>query len=573
MRVPHVARAVAISLTVALTPGVADAATAKGNVKRPAGGVKLTTKTKKKVGSLVCGRVQGVWLPGSTQKGGWFVTYQQQSVTAAKAARKAKGTKRKALKRSSATLARKASTQYTWCAPLNGAPQGTRPGTGSATPASSYQPPYAAPYDPYAYGQQTSMIPVRVDVSGAAGLALRNTAPSGRSALRQASAGGSSNLSVVGKDGHVRDALVSGTATVSKFLIAPDGSVYVLFQYPVMLDVNDPSGSACLLARVVPGSTVPVCVDRTLSGVQWDDHTTRNPAIQFDATGAMYYLGYASTGGTVLRRYSNGTTSNLISDNVYVFDFLVLPDGRVLLSGSTLSTQAQWLRQLSPDGALSSLRASQSSFMRRFPDGNVYIGVSDEKLRGVLRYSSATSEIEPSAWIADSSWGGPIAHNDVSGPCMQDWNRLSSLCNGSGAYVQRVFEMQNDQVYALVGWSPSMLLARYFPSLSVPDTDIRRATAGASNGRDIVLSGLDAQDRNVLGTHDTATGEDRRLIGPEREIEMYHLEFTADGTKILFDGLRFADNTYILGQVDLATGDITAAAPTGGKLLGLQAFR
>lgn len=556
MRVPHLLRATGLCLALALTPGVADAAKAPAKAKteakapttRPAGGVKLTAATRQKIGKLTCGRVKGIWLPGSTVSG-WFVTYQQQHVTAFKAAKKAKGAKRKALKRTAATRKRQAQELYAWCAPFN-----TRPNTGAQQTAPS---PYYGPYT------QPTADPVRVDVSGAIGLTLRG------GAISQPNV---SNLDALSRTGTLRDAVVSGNATVSQFLIAPDGSVYVLFASPVMLDVNAPS-SLCVLARVVQGSTVPTCIDPGLYAVQWYDTSgARNPGIQFDASGGVYYLGYGQN-GTVLRRFSGGTTTNLITDNADISDFLVLPDGRVLLSGSTRNTQAQWTRQLSTAGALSSLRAAQSTFMRRFPDGNVYLGVQDSQGTGVLRYDSATSAIEPTAWIARSSYGGPVAHHDLSPICDGSWDRFQGLCNSSGATISRVFTMADDRVFVLAGYSPGMMLAEYFPGLSVPDAAITRATGGASNGREIVLSGLDAAGKNVLGAHDATTGEDRQLIGPDGEIEIYHLDFTADGTTVLFDGLRFADNRYVIGQVDLATGVITAATPTQTKLAGLQAFR
>lgn len=583
MRVPHVVRATGLCLAFALTPGVADAATAKTNApaktqakaKRPEGGVKLTIRTRQKIGTLTCGRVKGVWLPGSTVSG-WFVTYQQQSVTALKASRKAKGARRRALKRTVTLRKRQAEQLYAWCAPFNTRPAGQGgPSTGTSNPGTyvpGYDPGTSTPAPYYGPYQQPGLAPVRVDVAGAVGLALR-------SAQSQAPTTGS-NLSALAPTGAVRDAVVSGAATVSRFLIAPDGSVYVLFASPVMLDVNAPN-ALCVLARVVPGVAAPVCIDPEVYGVQWWEDSNyggvRNPAVQFDAAGGIYYLGYGSTGGTVLRRHRAGVTTNLITENAYINDFLVLPDGRVLLSGSTMNTQAQWLRQLSPERVLSTLRSSQSTFMRRFPDGNVYIGVSDSRMSGVVRYSSETSSIEPTAWIGRSDWygGGPVSHNDL-GPICNSYDygaRVQAVCNSNGSYISRVFEMADDRVFVLAGGSPGMHLAEYFPSLSIPDTAITAATAGASNGRDVVLSGLDPQGRNILGTHDTTTGTDRQLIGADREIEVYHLDFTADGRTVLFDGLRFADNTYIVGQVDLATGAITAAAPTGGKLAGLQAFR
>lgn len=551
MRVPQLLRVAALSLTLAVTPAVADAASKTAKPKKPVGGVKLDAFSLKKRSGVSCGRIKGIWLPGTVDKAGWFVTYQQQTVTALKAAKKAKSAKkRKALKKQAADLEKKARVRYARCAKLN-APTSTTPANGG--PAPQYQP----------YVQQ----PLRVDVSSGIALTLR--------AYDYSAQQTGSNLSVLGRSGGLRDAVVSGTATVSQFLIGPDGATYILFAGAVQLDVNDPS-SICLLARVVPDSTVPACVDRTLGGIYWDAQSTRNPAIQFDRNGAIYYTGYTTSGTFVLRRFSNGQSKDLITDNASISDFLVMPDGGVLISGSTTSTQSQWLRRVTPEGSLQALRGSQSTFLRLFPDGNAYVGMSDDRVQGVLRFSSADKAIEPTAWIADSygGYGGAVAHNDLSPICRgEDWSRYEGLCSSRGATIQKAITTADDQVYVLAGYGPRMLLTRYFPSLQVPDVAIRRVTVGATNGRDIAIAGLDPQGGNVLGTYDSKEGTDRQLIGTDREIEIYHLDFTADGGTVLFDGLRFADNSYVVGQVDLATGAITAVTPTGAKLQGLQAFR
>jgi len=563
MRVRSVLGAAGVSLSLVLTPVVADAATKTAAPKKPVGGVKLTTKTLKKRSGVSCGRIAGVWLPGSTLKGGWFVTYQQQTVTKQKDAKKAKGAKkRKALRKEAAALERKARTQYPRCAPLNAAAVTQRPGGGVPTSPGAGVPGQSPGY--YVPPQQA---PVRVDVRDGIALALRaqptQYQPTG------------SNLAVVGRSGDLRDAVVSGAATVSRFLVAPDGSTYVLFSYPVALDVNDPN-STCLLARVVDDSTVPACVDRTLTSIYWEENYGRNQAIQFDASGAIYYTGSTNTGSTVLRRFANGQSKDLITDNAYISDFLVLPDGSVIISGQTQSTQASWLRRVTTDGSLQSLRAAQSSFLRRFPDGNVYLGMSDQRFQGVLRFSTKENAIEPTAWIADSygGYGGAVAENDLSPICTGDgWTRFEGLCSTRGATIQRTFTTTDDQVYVLAGYGPRMLLTRYYPTLQIPDVAINRVTVGATNGRDIVVAGLNAKDENVLGAFDAVDGKERVLIDVEREIEIYHLDFTPDGRTVLFDGLRFSDNSYVVGQVDLATGDITAATPTGSKLQALQAIR
>ena len=76
----------------------------------------------------------------------------------------------------------------------------------------------------------------------------------------------------------------------------------------------------------------------------------------------------------------------------------------------------------------------------------------------------------------------------------------------------------------------------------------------------------------MLTLYNTSTDSEKQLLGPGNEIEIYHLNYVAKGNKVLFDGLRFADNKYVLGQVDLSTNDVTASATTTGKWDDFQTF-
>ena len=181
--------------------------------------------------------------------------------------------------------------------------------------------------------------------------------------------------------------MTSGSADVRQFFIAPDDKVYVVFTQPINL--SDPTkwdGPKCLLAEVDRATGVPSCVDGTLSMINWS-YPGDNPPIQFDAAGAVYYSGRTMTGGTVLRKYLNGISTDLVSDNIQLQHFLVLPNGDVLLSGSSTSS---WLRRLTASGSLQTLLGSQVNFLHIFPDHNVYMGV---KMGGGSRRSPALPDV------------------------------------------------------------------------------------------------------------------------------------------------------------------------------------
>jgi hypothetical protein len=45
-----------------------------------------------------------------------------------------------------------------------------------------------------------------------------------------------------------------------------------------------------------------------------------------------------------------------------------------------------------------------------------------------------------------------------------------------------------------------------------------------------------------------------------------------DGYETLFDGPRFSDNQYVVGEYNLSTGQLTVSATLSSKLTDLQSF-
>ena len=119
----------------------------------------------------------------------------------------------------------------------------------------------------------------------------------------------------------MKPAIVSGSANVSQFIVAPNGKLYVLFTDRVNLDDTTLPGT-CLLAEVDPSTGVPSCVDDTLSYIAWPaPHSGRSPALQLDGAGALYYAGRTSDGHAVLRKYLDGTRTDLINAEIDLYDF------------------------------------------------------------------------------------------------------------------------------------------------------------------------------------------------------------------------------------------------------------
>lgn len=399
--------------------------------------------------------------------------------------------------------------------------------------------------------------PLHFDIDDGVGLALQSLP-----------VGGSSNLVVITEGGSFEDAVDSGAATFDRFLIAPDDRVFILFKQRVDLsDTSVLSPDGCLLAEVDPETGTPTCVDDSLSTVYWNEQSSVNPAIQFDGSGGIYYLGQTD-GGTVLRKKKNGVTTDLISDNISVQDFLVMPDGTVFLSGSTMSTGARWVRRISPQGALQTIRATSAHFLRTFADGNVYMGLSGGQDFGVLRYLTAENQLDPLNWIGSSVNNlNPPSHFWADDFCGPNWGLREGFCGMSGATIKKAFGG-----YVIAGWEGDAngTFAQYYPELRFPDTAVRKVSVAVGARDAIILAGLDANDRNVLTAFRPADGSETQLIGPDNEIEVFHLNYLADQNKLVFDGLRFADNRYVLGEIDLGGVLGPASAPSAARYATYQ---
>ena len=113
---------------------------------------------------------------------------------------------------------------------------------------------------------------------------------------------------------------------------------------------------------------------------------------------------------------------------------------------------------------------------------------------------------------------------------------------------------------------------QYYPTVAVATTSVGKVLASVGAGDQIVVAGLNDAGLNKTVVYHPATDTETQLIGPENEIEMYHLTYMPNSNSVMFEGLRFSDNRLVLGQIDLDTGEVTVSAHLPSKLQDLQAF-
>jgi hypothetical protein len=112
----------------------------------------------------------------------------------------------------------------------------------------------------------------------------------------------------------------------------------------------------------------------------------------------------------------------------------------------------------------------------------------------------------------------------------------------------------------------------YYPTVELLPSEVTGINVAAGAGNDVALAGTNADGQNVLTLLNPATGTQHELIGPDDEIEVYHLNYAAHRNEILFDGLRFSDNQYVVGEYSVSTDQRKISATLSGKLADLQSF-
>jgi hypothetical protein len=399
--------------------------------------------------------------------------------------------------------------------------------------------------------------PLQFNFGGAVGLALTPE-----------SVATQSNLLAVGSEGSRRDAVSSGTARVKAFQIGPNHKTYITFAWRTDLaDTAQPG--LCVLAEVDEATGRPVCIEDDLDKIRVD--TNGSPWIQFDAAGAIYYLGRTGY-HTVLRRYYYGATTDLMNEYFNVRGFSVLPDGTVVVSGNTVMTGATWIRRISAAGAKDVAGGTSSTFLNQFSDGNLYIGWGGAGA-GVKRYLPAADSIETKFWMAgnwnpyDTSIEDAYFLVDPYCVTVADWGL--DFCDRNGGVVSQFVRTSDGAEWA---YTPDGVLMKYYPALFKPTTEVTTTRVMQQLGSDLFLAGLNASSRNVLTMYNTSNDTETELIGSSNSVEIYHLQYAASVNKILFDGLRIADAQYVFGQIDPTTLEVSATPSGSSKLIDFQTF-
>lgn len=363
----------------------------------------------------------------------------------------------------------------------------------------------------------------------------------------------SSGMYAVRADGTTVDSLMAGSlaATVRDFYSAPNGRFYVAFNSPTALQQG---GALCALAEVNSSTGVSTCVDTTIQNVALTLFNSDSAPVQFDAQGNIYYTGLANS-KFVLRKSINGVVTDIINDNISLGGFLVLTDGSVILKGTTTSSYTTWLRRLAANGGLVNLvnQGSRVTFVSKFPDGNVYFGVGSDAttIDSIRRYLTGSQTVDSQDWInRNDPWSASNARHTL--PRCGTWTSSMPYICMNPSSIAKTFTTTDGRVFGLVGMGMSTNeLVQLYPTPEIVNTVLKKISVVYQVGTKLVLAGTNAAGTNMLTVYEPSTYQETIIVDQTNETEVYSIAYVAQTGKILFNGLKFSNNSLVVGEVDL----------------------
>ena len=360
---------------------------------------------------------------------------------------------------------------------------------------------------------------------------------------------GNSGFYKLESDGSQSDPLVNGNIAVQNFYIAPNDDIYAVLTSRAPLATG---GASCIIVKIDSTTGVPTCIDENIDYVNWYSGNIRvyAPAFQFDANSNVYYSGQEGS-NTVLRKYSNGSVTDLINQNMTVRQFYVTPDAHVIFCGSTGSSNTDWIRRLAPNGSVTTIKSGVGcSWLQKFADGNLWMGAG---AGGPLKLDLSTKKLLRSPWsykyanrnpeidLDEYSWENRIGNNENNG-----------FYGSAGTNLTDSFIFPSTkETWVLAGQGNEVDLVRFTPSLLIAQTSLKNYTMGRRVLNTLILTGTDYKDTNRLILYDTKTGNETVVFDGSNEIEIYDMVFVAGTNTLMFSGLRFSDNQYVVGKVSL----------------------
>ena len=95
-------------------------------------------------------------------------------------------------------------------------------------------------------------------------------------------------------------------------------------------------------------------------------------------------------------------------------------------------------------------------------------------------------------------------------------------------------------------------LWQYYPTVEKTNvTAIRNVTLAQQVITMMILAGTSSTGSNILSLYDTSSKQETVVMDGSNEVEIYSMSYSQKKNAIMFSGLRFSDNKYVVGEVSL----------------------
>jgi len=356
------------------------------------------------------------------------------------------------------------------------------------------------------------------------------------------------------------------------------GNLYVVFSEKQSVAVSAQSNpyqiqttENFILVKINPNTNAVTGIDKDLIEMVWNRNSV-SPNIQFDGSGNLYYLAKNNEGNVVLRKYvSSSDITDYINENISVYHWLTRTDGTVIIGGQTISSEYDWLRKVSTDGSTSYLATyATTGWILDFPDNQAYAGIVDSAPNeGVYKMSEDLSPMNDAA--SKAPWIGFAAKETTPGVNYTPDYDVADLVDGKNAtYCRGLTDTggatllsyglagpDKDKILGLTGAGQYRTILYFYPTPQVLSVDLlTRVTLMVESLGELVISGIgidpfteDPKNKLILKNLTTGTEIDITY----QDMEIYNLDVLSTGS-ILFDALRFSDNTHVIGMFERAAG-------------------
>jgi len=381
-------------------------------------------------------------------------------------------------------------------------------------------------------------------------------------------------LMKIDSEGNPPSQVISTDPDVAQFQFGPEPERNLYIFFWGHQELRDQQ--SYILVKVNPETNEVTGIDRTLSHMEWNEHTA-SPNIQFDGQGNTYYLARDENWNVVLRQYTpEGNIEDLINENIDIWHWHVRDDGTIVMGGETKDPRTVWLRKLSPDGSLANIaEPSEIGWIAEFPDNRVYAGMRfSDWHHAVYRLpeglSHMTDEDRKKPYIGPSEEGYQPEYDAWQLTEGHTWDYYQGFINWHGGSMLYSEEDSFGNVYGLMAgwWDVLKTVVKLYPVPEIIEPQIElldRATLMRVWADKIVIAGFKGP-MNKLVLYDISTGEETNLL--EENIEIYHLDVLSNGN-IIFDGLRFADSAIVVGMLE----PITSSSAGKARALGGYGFK